>query len=211
MALRSGSLSHWLTKEIDLLMWQKVFCVACLCLLAACSSLPPGDASLGTGDSPAESANPAEGNASDESRLVLDTIVFAQRTASASADEQRKEISVAAKLFARDRNVASRLRYGVLLSLPTLLGADVHRALATLEPLATSGDSGPVRQFATLIVQQISERVKEQRRAQQLKEQLDESHTSERVMNERASQLKIQLDELRAVERALIERGRPKK
>jgi hypothetical protein len=67
-----------------------------------------------------------------------------------------------------------------------------------------------VRQLAILVVSQISERLKEQRRAQLLKEQLDESRANERLQTERAAQLKIQLDELRAIERALIERRRPK-
>jgi len=192
-------------------MLQKVICAACLCLLAACSTLPAGNGSSAVGDLPVESETPAENNASDDSRLVLETIVFAQRLASASADEQRKEMSATAKAFTRDRNTASRLRYGVLLSLPALAGADPHRALATLEPLTAGGGNGPVRQFAALIVLQISERVKEQRRTQQFKEQLDESRASERTLNEKASQLKIQLDELRAIERALIERGRTKK
>lgn len=196
-------------------MWQKIFpaiCVSCFCLLAACTSLPPGDTAPAVADSPAENPTPPEtASPSEDSLLVLEVIAFAQRMASASADEQRQELSAATKAFARERGIASRLRYGALLSLPTLVGADAQRALAILEPLSAAGNGGPIRQFAALIVLQINERLKEQRRTQQLKEQLDESRASERVLNERALQLKIQLDELRAIERALIERGRPKK
>lgn len=68
--------------------------------------------------------------------------------------------------------------------------------------------AGPLRQFATLIVLQTGDRLKEQRRAQQFRDQLDESRASERALNERTLQLKNQLDELRAIERTLIERGR---
>jgi hypothetical protein len=189
-------------------MLQKVFSIVCVlyfCLLAGCSSLPAEVAAPVDGDLSTESAWP-----SDEAKFVLDTISFAQRTASAPIDEQRKEMSAAAKAFTRDRNVAARLRYGLLLSLPTLAGADAHRALATLEPLSASGAISPVRQLAILVVSQISERLKEQRRAQLLKEQLDESRANERLQTERAAQLKIQLDGLRAIERALIERRRPK-
>jgi len=191
-------------------MWQKVFFTVCCCLLAACSSLPSRDAS--PTDVPAESAPPVEATVpSEDSRLVLETIAHAQRVAGAPAEEQRQELSVAAKAFARERGTASRLRYGLLLALPTPAGADAQRALAVLEPLAATGGNGPLRQFATLLVQQLNERLKEQRRAQQLKEQLDESRASERTLNERAVQLKVQLDELRAIERTLIERGGTKK
>lgn len=196
-------------------MWQKVFSVlgvSCFSLLAACSSLPAGDALPAADEAPAESAALAEGAwLADESRLVLESIALGQRMAVAPADEQRQELSGAARAFTRQRSSASRLRYGMLLALPALPGADAQRALATLEPLSASGPVGPLRQFATLLVQQIGERLKELRRAQQLKEQVDEARASERGLNERASQLRIQLDELRAIERALIERGRPTK
>lgn len=153
-------------------MMQRIFCAFCACLLAACSSLPGG---LGV---------------PDESRLVLDAVAHAQRVASASPEDQRREMSAAAQVFAREHSSSARLRYAVLLSLPALPGADVQRASGTLEPLATAGGNGPVRQFAQLLLAQIAERQKEQRRAQQFKEQLDE---------------------LRAIERTLIERGQPKK
>jgi hypothetical protein len=195
-------------------MLQKVFSVLLVFgffLLAACNSLPPAGTST-TGDLSAEGASTADSALSaDEPRLVLESLAFAQRVASASLDEQRQEVSAAAKAFARQRSSASRLRYGLLLALPALAGADAQRALVTLEPLSTSGPVGPLRQFVTLLTLQINERLKEQRRAQQFREQLDESRASERSLNERATQLKTQLDELRVIERTLIERGRPKK
>lgn len=157
-------------------MMQKFFTVVCVfavCLLTACGSLPG-----------------VERSGSDEGKLVLDAIAHAQRVASASPDEQRRDVAAAAQVFSRERSTAARLRYGVLLSLPTLPNADPQRAIVTLEPLSTGGANGPVRQFSTLLLAQINERQKEQRRAQQLKDQLDE---------------------LRAIERTLIERGRPTK
>jgi hypothetical protein len=150
-----------------------VICVTAVCLLTACGGLPS-----------------AERSGSDEAKLVLDAIAHAQRVASASPDDQRRDVAAAAQVFSRERSTAARLRYGLLLSLPTLPNADPQRAIVTLEPLSATGTNGPVRQFSTLLLAQINERQKEQRRAQQLKEQLDE---------------------LRAIERALIERGRPTK
>ena len=162
-------------------MMRRIFYVFCICLQAACSSLPGG---AGTTGSAAGAAVP------DESRPVLEAIAYAQRVAGALPDDQRREMNTAAQIFARERSTSARLRYGVLLSLPGLPNADAQRAIVTLEPLGAASGNGPVRQFALLLLAQINERQKEQRRAQQLKEQLDE---------------------LRAVERTLIERGQPRK
>lgn len=153
-------------------MMHRIFVILCLCLLTACSNLP-GSAGV-----------------PDESKPVLDAIAYAQRVAAASSEEQRREMSAAAQAATRERSTAARLRYGILLALPALPGADAQRAIAILEPLSAAGNSGAVRQFTSLLLAQINERQKEQRRAQQFKDQLDE---------------------LRAIERTLIERGEPKK
>lgn len=164
-------------------MMQKFFTIICLfaiCLLTACGSLPG-----------------VERSGSDEGKLVLDAIAHAQRVASASPDDQRRDVAAAAQVFSRERSTAARLRYGVLLSLPTLPNADPQRAIVTLEPLSTTGANGPVRQFALLLLAQLNER---------------QTQSNERQKEQRrAQQLKDQLDELRAIERTLIERGRPTK
>jgi hypothetical protein len=74
-----------------------------------------------------------------------------------------------------------------LLSLPGTAFADDARAAGLLEPLASAetGASGPMRQFAGLLHAQISERLREQRRAAQLKEQLDALKEVERKIIER--------------------------
>jgi hypothetical protein len=164
-------------------MMQRFFFLICVCLLAACSSLQGSGSGSG-------SSGPSVPSVPDESKLVLDAIAYAQRVASASADDQRREMSAAAQALTRERSTSARLRYGVLLSLPALPTADAQRASTTLEPLSTASGNGAVRQFSLLLLTQINERQKEQRRAQQFKEQLDE---------------------LRAIERTLIERGQPKK
>lgn len=141
--------------------------------LAACSHLPH----LGNG---------ASTPAVDEGRLVLDTIAYAQKTAAASADTQRRELNEAQQAFGREHSAANRLRYGTLLALPTLTLEDEGRAAAILEPLTATGN-GPVRQFAGLLLAQVTDRVREKRRSTQLKEQLAQ---------------------LKAIERQLIDRGK---
>jgi hypothetical protein len=107
------------------------------------------------------------------------------------ADEQRKELGTATQTFNRDRSNASRVRLGVLYALPGAAIQDDARALSLLEPVA--GGAGALKGLAGVIHAQVAERVKVQKRADQLKEQLDQ---------------------LRAVERSIIERGQqsqPKK
>lgn len=111
----------------------------------------------------------------DENRLVLDTLALAQKTAAANAEEQKRELASAQQAYNRERSLGNRLRLGVLLALPQP---------ALLEPLA--GHAGPAGQLATLVQGQLNERLKEGRRAQQLKEQLDELKSIERQLIERS-------------------------
>ena len=147
-------------------------------LLAGCGSLPKPEAVEG-----------------DESPLVLDAIALAQRVAALPQEEQKRELATAAQAFGRDKTTLARLRYGTLLALPTPPGADAQRAVTTLEPLAAAA-SGPVQQFATLLLGQLGERQKEQRRTQHMKEQFEEKRAVERSLRD-------QLEERRVAEREL--------
>lgn len=168
-------------------MIRRFLSVFFLGLLAACAGVPAPEPAPAAGQGPANSPPPVP---ADDARLVLDAVVHAQRVSAATPDEQRRDMNAAAQALARDRTTAARLRYGLLLTLPTLPGADAQRAATTLEPLTGAGHSAQVRHFANYILTQLAERSREQKRAQQFKEQLDE---------------------LRAIERSLIERGQPKK
>jgi len=167
-------------------MIRRFLSVVFLGLLAACASVP---APVNAPTPMPAPANPAP-TVADDARLVLDAIVHAQRVSAATPDEQRRDMNAAAQTLARDRTTAARLRYGVLLTLPALPGADAQRAATTLEALTTAGHSAQIRHFANYLLTQLAERNREQKRAQQFKDQLDE---------------------LRAIERSLIERGQPKK
>ena len=142
--------------------------------LAACSHVPAGS---GVDDARV-----------DHNRLVLDTLALAQKTATASAEEQRRELAAAQQAFTRERSLANRLRLGTLLALPLPNLEDEARAVQVLEPVvAQAGPGSPAGQLAALLLGQVNDRLKQTRRAQQLKEQLDE---------------------LKSIERQLIERGR---
>lgn len=128
-------------------------------------------------------------SASDDQKLVLEVIAQAHRVGQLPADDQHRELLAASQSFAREKTMATRLRYGVFLALPSVPGNDETRAAGVLEPLTMAG-SPAVRQFAAIVLGQVNDRLREERRSQQLKEQLDE---------------------LMAIERNLIERNPPKK
>lgn len=124
-----------------------------------------------------------------EERQLVELVGYAQRFAAMSAEEQRREYNAINQQFGKDKTASNRLRLALLLGTP---GASVHddaRAAALLEPLVTRSEAAsPLRSLAALLYAQISERGREQKRAEQMRDQLDE---------------------LKAVERTLIERGPP--
>jgi TolA-binding protein len=126
-----------------------------------------------------------------ESRQVLELIGYVQKVAALPADEQLREVNASSQSFSKDRGAGAygRVRLALLLSLPGTGFADDAKAAGLLEPVASAdaagSTSGPMRQFAGLLYSQISERLREQRRATQFKEQLDALKDVERKIIER--------------------------
>jgi hypothetical protein len=139
--------------------------------LAACANLWPA-----SGSDPAQER---------ESRQVVDLIAYAQRVAGLEASEQQRELNASSQIFSKDRGPYSRVRLALVLSLPGTPFCDEPKAAGLLEPLASKEGAGPMLQFAGLLHTQITERVREQRRATQLKEQLDALKDVERKIIER--------------------------
>ncbi|HET7775268.1 MAG TPA: hypothetical protein VFK74_02800, partial [Azospira sp.] len=108
----------------------------------------------------------------------------AQKAAAASGEEQKRELNAAQQAFNKERSLANRLRLGVLLALPLPALEDESRAQSLLEPAA--GHPGPAGQLAALMLGQVNDRLKENRRAQQLKDQLEELKGIERQLIERS-------------------------
>jgi len=136
---------------------------------------------------------PLLGGENAESRQVIELIGYAQAAAALPAEEQQRELNASNQVFSRNRGIFWRVKLAVLLSLPGTAFNDDARAASLLEPLASANGipPGPMRQFAGLLYTQVNERLREQRRTAQLKEQLDA---------------------LKAIERTIIQRGegRPK-
>jgi hypothetical protein len=121
-----------------------------------------------------------------EARQVVELIGYVQRVAALQADEQQRELNASSQIFSKDRGAYGRVRLALLLSLPGTAFSDDTKAVGLLEPLALKeAVATPMYQFAGLLYAQIAERLREQRRATQLKEQLDALKDVERKIMER--------------------------
>ena len=157
-------------------MIRAVAAFSCVVALAGCAYLAPFP---GT----------SSARESQESRQVIDLIAYAQRVAALQAEEQQRELNASSQVFTRDRGAYGRVRLALVLALPGTAFNDDAKAASLLEPLAGTGTSesppGPMQQFAGLLYAQISERLREQRRTAQLKEQLEALKAVERKIIER--------------------------
>jgi hypothetical protein len=151
----------------------------CASVLAGCAAI------LGPGASPELPG--AAARERDESRQVVALIDYTHIVARLLPEEQQRELNASSQMFSKDRGDYGRVRLALLLALPGTAFGDESRAASLLEPLAGAAPQspGPLRQFAGLLYGQISERLREQRRAAQLKEQLDALKAIERKIIER--------------------------
>jgi hypothetical protein len=115
----------------------------------------------------------------------VELIGYAQRVAGLQADEQQRELNASSQIFSKERDAYGRVRLALVLSIPGTTFCDEPKAAGLLEPLVSKEAAGPMLQFAGLLHAQLNERVREQRRATQLKEQLDALKDVERKIIER--------------------------
>jgi len=137
-----------------------------------------------------------------EERQVIQLIHYAQRVATMTAEQQRREYNASSQEFARDKGAMSRMRLALLLATPAASVQDPARAAGLLEPMAAPGAnaSSPLRSLARLLHAQLSERASEHKRTGQMREQLEGHKEAERTLRE-------QLEALKEVERTIMQRG----
>jgi hypothetical protein len=155
--------------------------------LAACAQLqPPAPVQQLPAPPPVPSPPPVAAPAIDEeSRQVSELLGYYHRVAQLGPDEQKRELAAATQALNRERSSASRVRLALVYVVPGTAFQDDSRAMQLLEPVV-NGAGGALRSLASLVHAQAAERVKTQKRADQLKEQVDA---------------------LRAIEKQLIDRG----
>ena len=143
-----------------------------------------------------------------EERQVIQLFSYAQRVATMTAEQQRREYNASNQAFARDKDANSRMRLALLLATPGTSVHDAARAASLLEPMATPGDAAsPLRSLARLLYVQLNERASEQKRANQMREQIEALKNERASEQKRADQMREQLEALKEVERTIMERG----
>jgi hypothetical protein len=158
-------------------MIRVVAILGCIWVLAGCvATSTPGAAPVSGALSVRESR---------ESRQVVELIAYTQRVAMLQAEEQQRELNASTQMLSKDRGAYVRIRLALLLAMPGTAFNDDTRAAGLLEAVVGDTLQGPMLQFAGLLYAQISERLREQRRTAQLKEQLEALKAVERNIIER--------------------------
>lgn len=122
----------------------------------------------------------------EEARQVAELLSYYQRVAGLGPEDQKRELATATQSFNRDRSNASRVRLALMYAIPGTALQDDARAAQLLEPIASG--SGALRQFAGLVHAQVTDRLKTQKRADQLKDQVEQLRAIEKDIVERGSQ-----------------------
>jgi len=124
----------------------------------------------------------------EEEQQALALLVDLQRYAVEAGEDLRRELAAANLALTRARSDANRIRVAMLLTLPAAGPPDDARALSLLEPIVSrSGNASPMKQIASLLYAQITERARSVREEQRKAAVAQEKH-----------------DALRAVERSLL-------
>jgi len=172
---------------------------------------------------------PSPAASEPEERELIQLIAYAQRVAAMTAEQQRNEYNASNQAFTNDKDTLSRMRLALLLATPGTSVHDAARAASLLEPMAAPSDwAGPLHTLARLLYVQINERAIEQKRANQMREQLETRKEAERALREQLDArkeaeralreqfearkeaertLREQLDALKEVERTIMQRG----
>lgn len=154
--------------------------LCCISALAGCGAL----STPGTIFAPSASSA-RETRENRESRQVLELIAYTQRVASLPAEEQQRELNASTQMLSKERSTYGRVRLALLLALPGTAFNDDARAVGLLETVAGAATESPMQLFAGLLYAQIGERLREQKRTAQLKEQLEALKAIERNIIER--------------------------
>lgn len=154
-------------------MIRNAFLIAIALLLAGCAGL----------------RNLSQPGSELEERQVIQLIGYAQRVATMTAEQQRREYSAGNQAFARDKDAISRMRLALLLATPGTGVHDAARAASLLEPLTAPGDAAsPLRSLARLLYVQLNENASEQKRVNQMREQLEALKEVERTIMQRGQE-----------------------
>jgi uncharacterized protein YceK len=135
-----------------------------------------------------------------EEHQVIELINYSQRVAAMTAEQQRHEFGASLQAYAEDKDANNRIRLALLLATPGASVQDTARAASLLQPIAAPEDAAsPLRSLARLLYAQLNERANEQKRASQMRNQIQALKEADRTMRK-------QLEELKELERSILRR-----
>ena len=129
---------------------------------------------------------PAPTAEAEEARQVAELLGYYQRVAGLGLEDQKRELATATQAFNRERSNANRVRLALMYAIPGTAMQDDARAAQLLEPIAAG--SGALRQLAGLVHAQVTDRAKTQKRADQLRDQVEQLRALEKDLIERGGQ-----------------------
>ncbi len=161
-------------------------------VLAGCAELQrlapaPTPAPIPAPAPPVPAPTPAPVLDASDAQQTVELLDYYQRVGQLSAEDQRRELNTTTQSFNRERSSYNRVRLALLLLLPGTGFQDDARAVQLLEPLTTGG-GGNLQKLASLLYAQAGELVKTQKRADQMKDQLEALRAIERSLIERSQQ-----------------------
>ena len=151
-------------------MWRAAWLIALALQLSACVGLP----------------YPYGSEKAGAERQTIDLLNYLQRVAAMPAEKQRDEYNAGSQAFDRNGDDVDRMRLSLLLALPGTRFHDARRAASLLEPIASTGAADALHTLAKLLYGQLNELMSEQKRAGQMREQLDALKEVERTILDRA-------------------------
>ncbi len=157
--------------------------------LAAAVSMAAGCAQFQAA-APEPAAVPATAPATDHAREnseVSALLAYYQDLLDLPADDLKREYQTSSQSFSRERSELGRLRLSLLMCVPGAPWRDDAKLLALLDGAASrkAPPDSPRRQFVVLLQKLVSERQREQKRADELQQKLDSMLTIERALRER--------------------------
>lgn len=127
-----------------------------------------------------------------ENAEVSALLAYYQELSDLPAEELKREYSSTSQAFAHDRSELGRLRLSLLMCVPGVPWRDDAKLLALLDGAASrkAPPDSPRRQFVLLLQKLVAERLREQKRADELQQKLDSMLTIERSLRGRQPQKK---------------------
>lgn len=122
-----------------------------------------------------------------ENAEVAALLAYYQELLELPAEDLRREHQSISLSFARDRSELGRLRLAMLMCVPGAAWRDDAKLMALLDGAASRKAplDSPRRQFVVLLQKLVSERQKEQKRADELQQKLDSMLNIERNLRSR--------------------------